>query len=118
MPAFGPIRRASFFLPALLLILSSPPHAPDTGQIEKRIFDLVNAERARRHSQNMARHRFFSHTDPEGKDTPARKLTHFPGLFSSPGENVLVRGKARSETACRTDDRQRAWPNCEHVFKI
>ena len=113
------IRRTSIFLSTLLLTFSSPLHALDIGQIEKRIFDLVNAERARRnlppythspelaslarrHSRNMARHRFFSHTAPESKDTPARKQIHFPSLFASLGENLLVRGKARSGTAGRT----------------
>jgi hypothetical protein len=56
----------------------------------------------------MVRHRFFFHTAPEGKDTPARKQAHFPGLFGNPGQNILLRRKARSGTASRTDDRPRA----------
>jgi uncharacterized protein YkwD len=56
---------------------------------ERRAFDLVNRERAargearlvwddelasmaRRHSENMARQNFFSHTDRTGRDTAAR----------------------------------------------
>jgi uncharacterized protein YkwD len=56
---------------------------------ERRAFDLVNRERAargearlvwddelagmaRRHSENMARQNFFSHTDRAGRDTAAR----------------------------------------------
>jgi uncharacterized protein YkwD len=56
---------------------------------ERRAFDLVNRERAargegqlmwddelasmaRRHSENMARQNFFSHTDQTGRDTAAR----------------------------------------------
>ena len=98
------VRRTLIFLP-VFLIFSSSLHALDTGQIEKRIFDLVNAERARRnlppythspelaslvrrHSRNMVRHRFSSHTAPEGKDTPTRKQSCFPGLFGSLGENI------------------------------
>ncbi|OGG55962.1 MAG: hypothetical protein A3F84_00735 [Candidatus Handelsmanbacteria bacterium RIFCSPLOWO2_12_FULL_64_10] len=117
------IRRTSTFFP-ILLILSSPLHALDTGQVEKRILDLVNAERARRklppythspelvslarrHSRNMARHRFFSHTDPEGKDAPARKRTYFPGLFGSLGENIAYHSGHTEEEVAR--NLMRSW---------
>jgi uncharacterized protein YkwD len=58
---------------------------------ERRAFDLINRERAsrgeaalmwdgelarmaRQHSENMARDNFLSHTDREGRDTPARAV--------------------------------------------
>lgn len=66
---------------------SSAPAAPNTA--ERRAFELVNGERrargqqplhwdaeltllARRHSENMARHNFLSHTDRDGLDTADR----------------------------------------------
>ncbi|HLL74258.1 MAG TPA: CAP domain-containing protein [Pyrinomonadaceae bacterium] len=66
---------------------SAPAVAPNSS--ERRAFELVNEERrargqeplvwdaeltqlARRHSENMARRNFFSHTDPEGLDTADR----------------------------------------------
>lgn len=118
------MRRTSIFLPTLLLILPSPLHALDTGQIEQRIFDLVNAERARRrlplythspelaslarlHSRNMVRYRFFSHTDHEGRDAPARKHAYAPGLFGSLGENIAYNAGATEEEAAR--NLMRSW---------
>lgn len=119
MPAFGPVRRTSIFLPTLLLTLfPSSLHALDTGQIEQRILDLVNAERARRnlspyahspelaslarrHSHNMVRYHFFSHIDPEGKDPSARKQTLLPGLFGSLGENIAYHSGQTEEEAAR-----------------
>jgi len=108
----------------ILFILPSPLHALDTGQIEKRIFDLVNAERVRRnlppcvhspelaslarlHSRNMVRRHFFSHTDPEGKDPPARKRACFPGLFGSLGENIAYHAGRTEEEATR--NLMRSW---------
>jgi uncharacterized protein YkwD len=63
--------------------------APAANGFERRAFELINDERrargqeplrwdaeltllARRHSENMARRNFFSHTDPEGLDTADR----------------------------------------------
>jgi hypothetical protein len=109
---------------SILLILPSPLHALDTGQIEKRVLDLVNAERARRnlppyvhnpelallarhHSRNMVRYHFFSHTDPEGKDPPARKRAYFPGLFGSLGENIAYHAGRTEEEAAR--NLMRSW---------
>lgn len=62
---------------------------PAATSPERRAFDLINRERAargegrltwddelasmaRRHSENMARQNFFSHTDQTGRDTAAR----------------------------------------------
>jgi hypothetical protein len=121
---FPIIRRISIFLSTLLILLPSPLHALDTGQIEKRIFDLVNAERARRnlppcahspelaslarlHSRNMVRHRFFSHTDHERRSPLDRKLAHFPGLFGSIGENIAYHSGQTEEEAAR--NLMRSW---------
>jgi uncharacterized protein YkwD len=66
---------------------ASPAAAP--SNLEQRAFELVNEERrtrgqeplrwdaeltllARRHSENMARENFFSHTDADGLDTADR----------------------------------------------
>jgi uncharacterized protein YkwD len=63
--------------------------APAPNSFERRAFDLINVERrargqeplhwdaelsqlARRHSENMARQNFFSHTDPEGLEAADR----------------------------------------------
>ena len=85
------IRRTLTFLSLLLILFSFPLHALDTGQTENRIFDLVNAERARRNLPPCAH-------SPE--------LASLAWLYcrqEHPG-----RGKARSGTAGRTDDRPRA----------
>ncbi len=118
------IRRASIFLSTLLTLLSSPLHALDAGKVEKRIFDLVNAERARHrlppyrfsqelaslarlHSRNMVRYRFFSHTDHEGQDPSDRKRRSFPGMFGSIGENIAYNAGATEAEAAR--NLMRSW---------
>ncbi|HEX8163475.1 MAG TPA: CAP domain-containing protein [Pyrinomonadaceae bacterium] len=72
---------------------------------ERRAFDLVNREReargesrlvwddelasmARRHSENMARQGFFSHTDQTGRDTAARAAECGVCGWRALGENI------------------------------
>ncbi|NIR71239.1 hypothetical protein GWN42_19490, partial [candidate division KSB1 bacterium] len=43
---------------------------------------------ALRHSTNMMKHEFFSHTDHRGMDSADRKNTYFPHLFGVVGENI------------------------------
>lgn len=119
---FGKISTAILIFAALF---SSCAYALETKKIEKRVFELVNTERAKRglkaygcsreleslarlHSQNMVKYSFFSHTDYEGKDARDRKLKYFPGLFSSNiAENIAYNvGKTEEETAQKL---MRAW---------
>lgn len=101
-----------------LNIFISPLHALDTAKIEKRVFELVNTERAKQklagyrysqeltslarlHSQNIVKYNFFSHIDQEGKEARDRKLKYFPGLFfGGIAENIAYNvGKTEQEAA-------------------
>jgi uncharacterized protein YkwD len=82
---------------------SSAPAAPNAA--ERRAFELVNEERrargqqtlvwdaeltalARRHSENMARQNFFSHTDREGLDTADRAAVNGVCGWRAIAENI------------------------------
>jgi uncharacterized protein YkwD len=87
-------------------------HNPEI--IEKRIFEILNAEResrglrplvynddlaglARIQSTNMLKHKFFSHTDQNGMNPQQRKVLHFPKLMGGVGENIAMHYGASPE---------------------
>jgi uncharacterized protein YkwD len=84
-------------------VSSSSPAVAATS-LERRAFDLVNAERARNglqpfvwdgslcrvsrmHSEKMARQNFFSHVAPDGAD-PVGRLRSGGIIYKSMGENL------------------------------
>jgi uncharacterized protein YkwD len=93
--------------------------APETLELEKQAFDIVNKKRiddgleplhwsddlarlARLHSENMARHNFFSHTGRDGKLVSDRADEMGIKDWNSIGENIAFnRGfKKPAESAC------------------
>ena len=85
---------------------SSPVPPIDAIGLEKRVFELVNRDRAaqglsvlvydaeaaavaRAHSEDMCRRGYFSHTNPEGK-SPFDRLRAAGLSFSGGGENIAA----------------------------
>lgn len=79
--------------------------APAANGFERRAFELINDERrargqeplswdgeltrlARQHSENMARHNFFSHTDRDGLDTADRAAVNGVCGWRAIAENI------------------------------
>lgn len=56
------------------------------------------ASAARGHSESMSRHRFFSHTDPEGRTVADRVLAAGYGPFIAVGENMAMGTRTPTET--------------------
>jgi len=91
----------------------------DMQQLSAHIFTLTNAERTKAglpllveskqldtlalmHSDNMIKHRFYSHTDHEGFGPQERKAKYARGFIASMGENIAngsIRGTEREMAA-------------------
>src|ERR1017187_3148125 len=94
----------TFLLGALLWLTPAPPPSP-LPQVERAVFTLTNAERARRglpalhpddtldsiargHSIDMLRRNFFDHTNPDGDSPGDRMARAHRQLIGEGGENV------------------------------
>jgi hypothetical protein len=94
----------TFFLAALLWLTPAPPPNP-LPQVERIVFTLTNAERARRglpilqpdetldaiaraHSTDMLRRNFFDHTNPDGEGPGERVARAHRQLVGESAENV------------------------------
>ena len=98
-------------LPFIIITLSEElfpeiPAVPPSDSIEKRIFDLINAERSlrglkeliyseeiskvsRKHSEDMAKNRFFSHFSPF-TGSPSDRMKNAGINFSKVSENIAI----------------------------
>ena len=93
-------------LTLVAVVFTLPLSAMDMQQLSAHIFTLTNAERAKAglpllteskqldtlalmHSDNMIKHRFYSHTDHEGFGPQERKAKYARGFIASMGENII-----------------------------
>jgi uncharacterized protein YkwD len=146
---------AVLVLAVLALCGSAPPRAQADGaadvaaqsgveaaQVEVRVAELVNAERARaglpllssdpglaeiarRHSQDMAARRFFDHVSPDGKDPERRGLdagypcrkNHGTYVTHGLGENIFQSSVFSSVTFGTAGARTYQWMSADEIAR-
>jgi uncharacterized protein YkwD len=114
----------------------------EAAQVEARVAELVNAERARaglpllssdprlaeiarRHSQDMAARRFFDHVSPDGKDPERRGLdagypcrkNHGTYVTHGLGENIFQSSVFSSVTFGTAGARTYQWMSADEIAR-
>jgi uncharacterized protein YkwD len=114
----------------------------EAAQVEVRVAELVNAERARaglpllssdpglaeiarRHSQDMAARRFFDHVSPDGKDPERRGLdagypcrkNHGTYVTHGLGENIFQSSVFSSVTFGTAGARTYQWMSADEIAR-